>query len=251
MKIASWNVNSLRVRLPQVLDWLQSENPDVLCLQETKVEDKDFPIEKIQEAGWNACFSGQKTYNGVAIISKNPPDNIIEKMDDNPDPQKRFIGIQYGDYHIFSVYIPNGESVGSEKFHYKLEWLQRLGRFLKPLINKPLVVAGDFNIAPNDSDVYNPVAWKDRILCSQPEREALQALLKIGLKDSLRLFPQPENTFSWWDYRMRAFSRNMGLRIDLILVSDILVGRCKECDIDKTPRSLERPSDHAPVILTI
>ena len=253
MLIASWNVNSIKVRLPHVLEWLHAHKPDVLALQETKATNENFPLDEIAAAGYHAEFDGQKTYNGVALLSKSKPTDVSKMPVLTNDAQKRFISARYGDLLVVNVYVPNGNEVGSEKFEYKLQWLKKLGHYLKSHlhdINK-IVVVGDFNIAPDDRDVYDPEQWREKILCSTPEREALQSILKLGFHDSYRLFEQTENGYSWWDYRAAAFQRNRGLRIDLALVSNTLQPLCTSSEIDTKPRSLERPSDHAPVYITL
>ena len=252
MKLATWNVNSLKVRLPQVLDWLTAHEPEVLCLQETKLEDSAFPQAEIQAAGYSVAFCGQKTYNGVAILTKAniPLKDVTTGIPNFADEQKRVISATLGDTRVVCAYIPNGQAVGSEKYDYKLRWLNALIIWLKDeLIRHPkLILAGDYNIAPEDRDIKNPEAWVGQILCSEPEREAFKKLIEIGLLDSFRLFDQPEKIFSWWDYRMMAFRRNDGLRIDHILISNALKNQCRSCTIDRAPRKHERPSDHAPVI---
>ncbi|MEK6749643.1 MAG: exodeoxyribonuclease III [Pseudomonadota bacterium] len=250
MKIASWNVNSLRVRLPQLLQWLASEQPDVIGLQELKMQDEDFPVKELQEAGYHAVFNGQKTYNGVALLSRVAGDAAVRDLPGYDDPQKRVIAATYGDVRVINLYVPNGQAVGSDKYEYKLRWLKQLHEFLRLELqmHPKCVVAGDFNIAPEDRDVYDPDAWRDQVLCSAPEREALQSLFALGFKDSFRLFDQPAQSFSWWDYRAAGFRRNLGLRIDHILVSDVLAPACRSSRIDKVPRAWERPSDHAPVV---
>ena len=250
MKLAAWNVNSLKVRLPQLLEWLSTRNPDVVCLQETKLEDHNFPREEIEAAGYQVAFSGQKTYNGVALLARETPTDVICGNPYFPDPQKRLIAATVGDIRIVCAYFPNGQAVGSEKYEYKLAWLTALERWLSEQLatNPKLVLAGDFNIAPEDRDVHNPAAWAGQILCSDPERDAFKQLLALGLKDSFRLFEQPEKSFSWWDYRMLGFQKNRGLRIDHILLSEPLAARCSAASIHREVRKLERPSDHAPVI---
>jgi len=250
MKLATWNVNSLKVRLPQALDWLQANQPDMLCLQETKLTDDNFPYDIIAEAGYQSVYTGQKTYNGVAILSKQPAQNVVTAIPDFEDEQKRVIAATYGDLRVVCIYVPNGEAVGSEKYDYKLRWLPTLTQWLREELKTypKLALLGDYNIAPDDRDVYDPKLWNGKVLCSQPERDAFNALLDLGLVDSFRLFEQPEKTYSWWDYRMLAFRRNRGLRIDHILLSTVLANNCTSCRIDKAPRKLERPSDHAPVI---
>jgi exodeoxyribonuclease-3 len=250
MKVATWNVNSLKVRLPQVLDWLSVNQPDVLCLQETKLEDPNFPLAAINAAGYQARFSGQKTYNGVALLGRSAGDDGVMGLPGFADEQKRVIAATYGDVRVVCVYVPNGQSLDSDKFQYKLAWLDALNAWLRTeLVRYPkLALLGDFNIAPDERDVHDPKAWEGQVLFSQPERLAFQGLLKLGLSDSFRLFDQPEKVFSWWDYRMAAFRRNMGLRIDHILLSEALARSCAFCSIDTGPRKLERPSDHAPVM---
>jgi len=250
MKLATWNVNSLKVRLPQVLDWLKLHQPDILCLQETKLEDANFPVPELQAAGYQALFSGQKTYNGVAILSRDAGRDALAEIPGFIDPQKRVLAATVGNLRVVCLYVPNGQSVDSDKYRYKLEWLAAVTAWLKrELAASPrLAVVGDFNIAPEDADVHDPAAWQGQVLVSAPERKAFQELLALGLKDSFRLFEQPANSFSWWDYRMNAFKRRMGLRIDHILLSDGLAPACLACNIDPGPRGSERPSDHAPVI---
>jgi len=250
MKIATWNVNSLRVRLPQVLQWLESAQPDLLALQETKTTDDVFPETDLLAAGYLALFSGQKTYNGVAILSRTPGRDIITDIPGLEDPQRRVLATTYGNVRLINLYVPNGESIESDKYQYKLNWLDKLAEWLKSELQQhaKLVVVGDFNIAPADADVHDPVAWKDSVLCSPAERAAFHRLLGLGLCDSFRNFEQPENSFSWWDYRMNAFRRNRGLRIDHILASTALCKACSACNIDKVPRAWERPSDHTPVV---
>jgi exodeoxyribonuclease-3 len=253
MKLATWNVNSLKVRLPQVLSWL-AENPvDVLCLQETKQQDSEFPQADLRAAGYHSIFAGQKTYNGVAILSRESAADVQIGIPNFDDMQKRVIAATFGDLRVICIYVPNGQSVDSDKYQYKLAWLKALRDWLlQELVRFPkLALLGDYNIAPEDRDVYDPAAWAGNVLVSEPERDAFSALLALGLKDSFRLFDQPEKTYSWWDYRMMAFRRNMGLRIDHILVSEQLAAQCKSCAIDKVPRKLERPSDHAPVIVEL
>lgn len=254
MKIATWNVNSLKVRLPHVLDWLAEHQPDALCLQELKCEDKAFPLADIQAAGYNAVFAGQKTYNGVAILTPQAqaiaPD-VVRNIPDFEDEQQRVIAATLGDVRVISAYFPNGQAVGSEKFAYKLRWLQALTAWLKDEITRhpKLALAGDFNIAPAAQDAH--AEWKDEIHVSEPERAAFAQLQALGLQDAFRLFEQPEKSYSWWDYRMMAFRRNFGLRIDHILLTAPLAAQCTACVIDKAPRKLERPSDHAPVMVSL
>lgn len=251
MRIATWNVNSLKVRLPHVLDWLASEQPDALCLQELKMEDKVFPVGALAEAGYRAEFNGQKTYNGVAILSPHPMAEAQRDIPGFEDPQKRIIAATVGEVRIVCGYFPNGQAVGSEKFEYKLRWLSALTDWLRDELTRHprLVLTGDFNIAPEDRDAHPD--WKDEIHVSEPERAAFRALTELGLTDAFRLFEQEERSFSWWDYRMGAFRRNFGLRIDHLLISEALVGKATGCHVDKAPRKLERPSDHAPVVLDL
>lgn len=250
MKLATWNVNSLKVRLPQVLDWLGKHAPDALCLQETKLEDANFPVADIAAAGYQAAFCGQKTYNGVAILTRKPVSAISTGIPGFEDPQKRVIAATLDGVRVVCVYVPNGESVESDKYRYKLDWLKALTAWLQAEMaqHPALAVLGDFNIAPADADVHDPQVWAGKVLCSDAERAALAQLAGLGLKDTFRLFAQPERSYSWWDYRMNAFRRKMGLRIDHILASGTLAGVCKSCSIDSEPRGNERPSDHAPVV---
>jgi exodeoxyribonuclease-3 len=253
MKLATWNVNSLNVRLSHVLDWLHDNPIDVLCLQETKQEDSKFPYVELKEAGYFAIHSGQKTYNGVAILSRYEMTEIKYGIAGFEDEQKRVISATINGLRVICVYIVNGQAVDSEKYEYKMRWLKALHNWLaEELLKFPkLVLLGDYNIAPEDRDCHDPAAWEGQILVSPPEREAFQKLLELGLHDSFRLFEQAEKSFSWWDYRMMGFRRNFGMRIDHILVSDALRSACITSIIDKSPRKLERPSDHTPVILEL
>jgi len=249
-KIASWNVNSLKVRLPHVLQWLESESPDVLAIQETKTTDENFPEAAIKEAGYHVSFIGQKTYNGVTTICKLPIETIATALPDYDDVQKRVLAVKTQGVTVLNLYVPNGSEVGSEKFHYKLEWFSKLQPFIKQLQaeNERLIILGDFNIAPEDRDVHAPEEWEGCNLVSEPERDELNKIFASGFSDCFRSFDQPEKSFSWWDYRAAGFRRNRGLRIDLILASDSLAKRCRASYIDKEPRKLERPSDHTPVV---
>ena len=253
MKIATWNVNSLNVRLPHLLQWLQTHPVDVLCLQETKLTDDKFPLAQINEAGYEVVFSGQKTYNGVAILSKTPLTDVVRNNPRFDDPQQRILAATTGGMRIVCAYVPNGQAVDSDKYAYKLSWLAALREWLaEELAAHPqLAVLGDYNIAPQDRDVHDAVEWAGKIHCSEPERAALTALTALGLHDAFRLFEQPEKSYSWWDYRMMGFRRNRGLRIDHILLSNALAERCTACAIDRDPRTWEQPSDHAPVTATL
>ncbi len=250
MKIATWNVNSLNVRLPHVLEWLGAHSPDVLVLQEIKQLTEKFPGEALAGAGYRSLASGQKTYNGVAVIAKQEPVDPITDLPTFEDPQRRILAATIDGIRVVNLYIPNGSEVGSEKYDYKLSWLAALRGFLAEELDRheKLVVLGDFNIAPADEDVYDAQKWGEAILCSPKERAALKELLKLGLSDVFRQFEQPENAYSWWDYRAAGFRRNMGLRIDLILATAALSKNCTASYVDKEPRAWERPSDHAPVV---
>jgi exodeoxyribonuclease-3 len=249
-KIASWNVNSLNVRLPQVLAWSADAVPDVLALQETKLMDDRFPVDELAAAGYQSVFSGQKTYNGVAILSREQAADVVTDIPGLDDPQRRILAATVGGVRIVNLYVVNGSEVGTEKFAYKLHWLEKVTQWLagERKQHENLVVLGDFNIAPDDRDVYDPEGWRERILCSTPEREALGRILDLGLVDTFRLFEQEERVWSWWDYRMNMFRRKLGLRIDLVLASGAMAKRCTASYIDIEPRRQERPSDHAPAI---
>ncbi len=260
MRIVSWNVNSLNVRLPQLVRWLEhsiehepGRAPDVIALQELKLEDARFPHADIEALGYHSLVSGQKTYNGVALLTRIPAIDAIADLPGLADLQRRVLAATVGDVRVINFYVVNGQAVGSEKFEYKLAWLGAAREFLaQQLAQYPrLIVLGDFNIAPDDRDVHDPVAWHERILCSTPERDALRGWLALGLHDSFRLFEENAGHYSWWDYRQAAFRRNLGLRIDLILVSDALRAQCRGAGIDAVPRTWERPSDHAPVWLDL
>jgi len=253
VKIATWNVNSLKVRLQHLLDWLRSAQPDVMCLQELKLEDVNFPADAFTEAGYHAICLGQKSYNGVAILSRTPLGDLTHNIPPFDDHHKRVISATIGDLRVVSAYVPNGQSVGSEKYEYKLRWLRAFGDWLAEEEKRypHLAVAGDFNIAPEDRDVHDPRLWQGHIMCSDDERAAFRRLLDLGLRDSFRLFEQPPKAFTWWDYRLNGFKRNLGLRIDHILLSEAVASRCRACSIDTGPRKLERPSDHAPVMAEV
>jgi exodeoxyribonuclease III len=253
MKIATWNVNSIRQRLGHVVDWLNTNEPDVLALQEIKVETDKFPLAEIEAAGYRCVVDGQKTYNGVALMAPGDATDIQRGIPDFADEQRRVLAATYGGVRVVNVYVPNGQSVGSDKYRYKLDWLDALTGWLAGEIARypQLAIVGDFNIAPEDRDVHDPELWRDQVLCSDAERARLKGLLDLGLTDAYRLFEQPEKSYSWWDYREMGFRRNRGLRIDLILVTPPLAERCSAVVIDKTPRKLEKPSDHAPVVALV
>jgi exodeoxyribonuclease-3 len=253
MKLVTWNVNSLNVRLPHVLQWLADNPVDVLCLQELKMTDEKFPVAAIEEAGYHVAFTGQKTYNGVAILSRHPILDVVKNNPLFPDEQQRIISGTIEGIRIICAYIPNGQAVGSEKYAYKLKWLEALHTWVEAELKvyPKLALLGDYNIAPDDRDVHDPVAWEGDILVSPPERAAFEGLISLGLSDAFRLFEQEEKQFSWWDYRRMGFRLNRGLRIDHILLSAPLKAQCTACVIDKTPRKWEQPSDHTPVIATL
>ena len=249
MKIATWNVNSLKVRLPQVADWLAAHEPDVMCLQETKLADDLFPLAELERAGYRAIFAGQKTYNGVAILSRLPATDVQVNIPGHDDAQKRVLAATIGGVRIVCTYVPNGERIDSDKYQYKLAWLERLTAWLQSELrtHARLAILGDYNIAPDARDVHDPAAWEGQVLFSAPERAAFRRLLDLGFADSFRLFSQPDRSYTWWDYRLNAFKRRLGLRIDHILLSAALAHGCRSCTIDVARRAHERPSDHAPV----
>ena len=254
LKFATWNVNSLAVRLPQLLEWLATNPVDALVLQETKLTDDKFPAAEIEAAGYHVAFHGQKTYNGVALLSRQTAaEVVIKNIPGFDDDQARVIAGTVAGVRVIGGYFPNGQAPGTDKFAYKMRWLDALRAWLAiELATHPqLVLMGDFNIAPEDRDVYDPIAWAGQIHCTDEERAHFKALLGLGLHDAFRLFEQPPKSWSWWDYRNLAFRKNQGLRIDHILVSDALKGRVSACAIDKLPRKNERPSDHAPVLVTL
>lgn len=257
MQLATWNVNSLKVRLPQVLAWLESNPVDALCLQELKLDHDKFPLEAFTEAGYHAGWAGQKTYNGVAVISKEPGTDITRNIPGFEDPQQRVLAttLPFGSetIRVISAYCPNGQSLDSDKYIYKLAWYKAFEQWLASEMQRypNIAVLGDYNIAPEDEDVHNPEKWVGQVLVSEPERAALKGLLALGLTDSFRLFEQPAKSFSWWDYRMNGFKRNAGMRIDHVLLSAPLVEKCSGCIIDKGPRANEQPSDHTPVVATL
>ena len=253
MRIATWNVNSLSVRLPQVLDWLAANPVEVLALQELKLTDDKFPAAAFAEAGYQAQWFGQKTYNGVALVSRTEGTQVVKNIPGFKDDMSRVIAASYDGLRVIGAYFPNGQEPGSDKFAYKMRWLDALHQWVRAELqaHPQLVLLGDYNITFDDLDVWDPVALKETIHCTSAEREKLQALIALGLTDSMRLFDQPEKNYSWWDYRDFAFRRNRGLRIDHILVSEALKARATACAVDKAPRKNERPSDHAPVVLTL
>ncbi len=251
MRVATWNVNSLRVRGAQVLDWLAANPVDIIGLQETKLADTDFPVADFEAAGYQVLFSGQKTYNGVAVAFRERAfTTLATALPGSDDPQKRVLCVADDDLCFLNLYVPNGSEVGSDKYAYKLDWLNRLQAYVAELRRqyRQLIVVGDFNVAPDDRDVHDPDEWRGKVLFSEPEKQAFRDLTALGLIDCYRLFEQPTADFSWWDYRANGFKRNRGLRIDHILASQALARKCVGCHIDKAPRGLERPSDHAPVV---
>jgi exodeoxyribonuclease-3 len=253
MKIASWNVNSLHVRLPHLGTWLADAKPDVVALQETKTENAKFPVDALSALGYSSVFSGQKTYNGVALLTRASARDVVTDIPGLEDHQRRILIASVGDVRVVNLYVVNGQSVGSEKYAYKLDWLAKVHDYLAAELQRfpQMIVLGDFNIAPEDRDVHDPLAWHEQVLCSTPERLALARLHALGLHDSFRLFEQDGGRYSWWDYRQGAFRRNLGLRIDLILVSEALRASCRAAAIDRVTRTWERPSDHAPVTLEL
>lgn len=254
MLVATWNVNSLRVRLPQLLDWLGRVSPDIVGLQETKVVDDDFPQAQLAQAGYHAVFTGQRTYNGVALLSREPASaSLLALPGRPPDEQKRFVAANFGALHVVNAYVPNGSAVGSDKYTYKLDWLADFRRYLeRALAESPRVlVMGDFNIAPADIDVHDPVAWQGQVLVSDAERAALAAIAALGLHDTFRHLNPATQAFTWWDYRAAGFRRNQGLRIDHILASAPLLAACRACGVEIDVRRVDRPSDHAPLLLEL
>jgi exodeoxyribonuclease-3 len=249
-RLATWNVNSLKVRLPHLLDWLASARPDAMCLQETKTEDANFPVAELRAAGYEAVFCGQKSYNGVAILARSAPQEVQHGIPNFADDPKRVIAATVNGVRVISIYAPNGQSLESDKYAYKLKWFEALAGWLADeLPRRPrIAVLGDYNVAPEDRDVHNPKRWAGGIHVSEPERRAFRKLLETGFKDAFRLFEQPEKEFTWWDYRLNAYQRGWGLRIDEILLSPELAARCTSCTIDRSPRERERPSDHTPVV---
>jgi exodeoxyribonuclease III len=253
MKLATWNVNSLAVRLPQLLEWLAANPVDAIVLQETKLTDDKFPHAELAAAGYASQWFGQKTYNGVALLSREGATDIVKNIPGFGDEQARVIAGTVAGVRVVGAYFPNGQAPDSDKFQYKMRWLAALRDWLATeLAQHPkLVLLGDYNIAPEDRDVFDPVAFFEQIHCTPQERAHFAGLLSLGLHDAFRLFEQPPKSWSWWDYRNLAFRRNQGLRIDHILVTDALKGQVTACVIDKLPRKNERPSDHAPVVVTL
>ena len=250
MKLATWNVNSIRARLPHVLDWLAANKPDALCLQETKVVDADFPYGPLRALGYHVTHVGQRSYNGVATITRAAAGDIVRAPPGLDGEQKRALTVTVDGIRVINVYVPNGERVGSEKYEFKLKWFAALRRYLAEELkhHRRLAITGDFNVAPEDRDVYDPRLWQNQVLFSEPERKALRDMADLGLIDVFRRFDQPPRSYTWWDYRQGGFRRNLGLRIDHILCSAELAKQCVACHIDQAPRKRERPSDHAPVV---
>jgi len=257
LRLATWNVNSLKIRLPQLLSWLHTRTVDIVCLQETKLTDESFPTQELEDAGYQCHFAGQKTYNGVAILLRTErlpaAEAVLTALPGSDDVQKRFLALSTADMRVVCAYFPNGQAVGSDKYRYKLQWIETLTQWLKGELarSERLALLGDFNIAPEARDVHDPLLWEGQVLCSEPEREGFRGLVALGLGDAFRLFEQPERSYTWWDYREQAFRRKMGLRIDHILLSPALSKICTACEIDVELRRLERPSDHAPVVATL
>ncbi|WP_419419367.1 exodeoxyribonuclease III [Legionella sp. D16C41] len=253
LKLATWNVNSLKIRLEQVLMWFEDNQIDILALQETKLPDEKFPLNVFTERGYHTVYAGQKTYNGVAVISREPLSTALTDIPNLIDPQRRILITTIGQLRLINLYVPNGAAVGCDKYFYKLDWLSKVKEHIKQELESypKLAVVGDFNIAPEDQDVHDPIEWEGSVLVSPEERQAFAQLLDLGLHDSFRIFPQEEKLYSWWDYRAAGFRRNRGLRIDHILLSTDLKDSCVAARIDKQPRSVERPSDHTPVIVEL
>jgi exodeoxyribonuclease-3 len=257
VKIATWNVNSLNIRLPHVLAWLAANPVDALCLQETKLTDDKFPVDAFGEAGYKVVYSGQKTYNGVAIVSPHQMHDVVRNMPEFDDPQQRVLSATidagHGPVRLICAYFPNGQEVGGDKYRYKLDWCDAMiGHVQTELgLSKNLALLGDYNIAPEDRDVHDPAAWVGQILVSEPERARYRSLIDLGLKDAFRMFEQGDRSFTWWDYRQLGFQKNRGMRIDHILLSPALASNCTSCVIDRAERKKPQPSDHAPVVASL
>lgn len=254
MRIATWNVNSIRARFGRLAAWLSERSPDVVCLQETKVEDAKFPQSELEDLGYQVTFYGQKTYNGVAILSKQRLEDVVRGLPgDGPEAQKRVLGATVADCLILNLYVVNGEAVGSEKYAYKLAWLARLADFVEQHydMREKVILAGDFNVTFDDRDVYDPDLWREKVLCSTPEREALRRLLKAGFVDAFRHLDERPGQYTWWDFRTRGYQRKQGLRIDHFLMSPPALAACRSVEIDLSAREGEKPSDHAPVIAAL
>ena len=253
MKIVTWNVNSLRARMPRVLEFLERETPDVVCLQETKVVDELFPAEPLEEAGYRASFHGQKTYNGVAILSRTPVDNVVCGIPGTDHPEARVIAGAVDGVLLLNLYVVNGKEVGADKYDYKLSWMDDVAKYISDQfpMEERVVVTGDFNVTFDDRDVYDPDKWRDKILCSQPERDALAKIMEPGLHDGLRKHTDEAGIYTWWDFRTRGFKRGNGLRIDHFLLSQSALDACSAVTVDLEARGGEKPSDHAPVICTL
>jgi exodeoxyribonuclease III len=254
MRIATWNVNSIRARLERVVAWLEQSSPDVVCLQETKCLDEQFPREPIEDLGYQIAHFGQKTYNGVAILSKRRIEDVVTGFPwDTENADRRAIGAQIDDLLILNLYVVNGQAVGTAKYAYKLEWMARLAAFVQERYDarEKVILCGDFNVAPDDRDVYDPIAWREKILCSTPERDALRRIVDLGYADALRHFTQEPGIYTWWDFRTRGFRRGQGLRIDHFLMSEPALAACSSIAVDVEERARERPSDHAPVVATL
>jgi exodeoxyribonuclease III len=248
MKIAAWNINSLRKRQDRLFAWLEGAQPDIVCLQETKCPDDQFPVLALQAIGYHSAYHGEKSYNGVAILSKTEPREVRASLcDEIVDPQARVLSAKIDNHRVYSVYAPNGQAVGSPAYQYKLEWYRRLRECLAKEKTGSLIVGGDFNVAPEDADVFDPELWRGAIMCSERERAAFRQLCAIGLRDTLRLHPQPPGVFTWWDYRMLSFAKNRGLRIDAVLTGEALAKKCTASGVDREMRKGKDPSDHAPV----
>ncbi|MDP3561390.1 MAG: exodeoxyribonuclease III [Legionellaceae bacterium] len=253
LKIASWNVNSLKMRLDQVLSWIETTEVDVLALQETKTIDPNFPLQVFQTLGFHVAYSGQPSYNGMAIISRTPLHDIVTDIPEFLDPQRRILAVTVNNMRVINLYVPNGSTVNSEKYIYKLNWLEQVTQYIQDEMKKyaHVVVVGDFNIAPNDCDVHDPEEWIGSVLVSPAERAALKNILDLGFHDSFRQLNPTDPQYSWWDYRAASYRRNRGLRIDLILLNQNLMTKCVESSIDSGPRQHAQPSDHAPVLVSL